>query len=121
VLDEKHTVRNRKWLLDEQARLTSELGGITIMVVDERPGYGSHMADHATEVFEQARNLAVSQRLKRTLVEVNRALEKMDQGTYHLCDRCGKEIDQARLQALPHATLCMSCQARAELNSRPRQ
>jgi RNA polymerase-binding protein DksA len=119
VLDEKHTLRNRKWLEEQQARLTTELGDIH-MVVDERPGYSTHMADQASEVFEQAKNMAVTQRLKHTLDEVNRALQKMDNGTYHLCDRCGGEIDQARLQALPHATLCMPCQTRAELHSRPR-
>ena len=119
MLDERHTQRNRKWLEEQQARLRSELGGIH-MVVEERPGYGTHMADQASEVFEQAKNMAVTKRLKVTLYEINRALEKMDDGTYHLCDRCGREIDQARLQALPHATLCFSCQSRAEMNSRPR-
>jgi phage/conjugal plasmid C-4 type zinc finger TraR family protein len=119
VLDEKHTLRNRKWLEEQRARLTTDLDGIH-MVVEELPGYGTHMADQASEVFEQAKNMAVTKRLKYTLEEVNRALEKMDNGTYHLCDRCGGEIDQARLQALPHATLCMSCQTRAEMNSRQR-
>ena len=119
MLDERHTLRNRKSLEEQQARLKLELGGIH-MVVDERPGYGTHMADQASEVFEQTKNLAVTNRLKYTLDEVNRALEKMDNGTYQVCDRCGGEIDQARLQALPHATLCMRCQSRAELNSRPR-
>jgi RNA polymerase-binding transcription factor DksA len=72
------------------------------------------MADNATEVFEQAKNLAVCQRLRYTLELVNRALDKMDKGVYGFCEKCGQRIDPARLKALPYATLCMACQARTE-------
>jgi DnaK suppressor protein len=114
--------RNKKQLQDERARLQKELRSVnTTMDERERPGLGTHMADNATEVFEQARNLAVHQRLRVTLAEVNRALEKMDRGIYRICDHCGGPIDPARLKALPHATLCKSCQSRAELAARPRQ
>jgi DnaK suppressor protein len=113
--------RNKESLEAEQARLQNELSCMNAAMDErERPGYGTHMADNASEVFEQAKTLAVCQRLRLTLVEVNRALEKMDQGVYMVCDRCGKRIDPARLKALPHATLCKSCQARAELGSRSR-
>jgi len=118
VLDEKRLQRNKKWLEDEQARLQNELSNTnTAMDERERPGCGTHMADNATEVFEQAKNLAVRQRLRFTLEEINRALEKMDKGVYMICDRCGERIDPARLKALPHATLCKSCQARMELRA----
>nr|MBC7245245.1 TraR/DksA C4-type zinc finger protein [Chloroflexota bacterium] len=89
----------------------------TAMDERERPGYGTHMADNATEVFEQAKNLAVRQRLRHTLNLVNKALEKMEKGTYGICEQCGDPIDPARLKALPYATLCMYCQARAEMRS----
>ena len=115
MLDERRLQRNRKWLEDERARLQRELSRMEA-VSDERgrPGYGNHMADNATEVFEQAKNLAVCQSLRRTLELVNRALDKMDRGAYGICEKCGEPIDPARLKALPYATLCMSCQARAE-------
>ena len=118
MLDEERMQRNREWLEDEQARLQNELSSnSTAMDERERPGYGTHMADNATEVFEQAKNLAVRTRLRYTLEEINRALEKMYQGVYMVCDRCGERIDPARLKALPHATLCKSCQARLERSS----
>jgi len=121
VLDERRMQRNRKWLEDERTRLQSELGSVsTAMDERERPGLGTHMADNATEVFEQARNLAVNQRLRSTLRAVNRALEKMESGTYRICDQCGGPIDPARLKALPYAVLCKSCQERFELATRPR-
>jgi DnaK suppressor protein len=121
VLDERRMQRNRKWLEEERARLQMEITSVSAAMDErERPGLGTHMADSATEVFEQARNLAVNQRLRRTLEQVDRALLKMDNGSYRVCDQCGGPIDPARLKALPYATYCMSCQARLELGNRSR-
>lgn len=121
MLDEKRMQRNKKWLEDEKARLQSDLSHIeTFSEQGERPGLGSHMADQATEVFEQARDLAVQKQQRDTLELINKALEKMAGGGYGVCERCGEKIDPARLKALPYASLCMSCQARAELGNSSR-
>jgi DnaK suppressor protein len=97
----------------ERERLLTELSQTN--VVDRKNlGYGNHMADDATEAFEQAKDLALRQNLERLLDQVDDALEKFEAGTYGLCEQCGREIDPARLKALPHATLCLSCQQRRE-------
>jgi len=116
VLDTKRMQQNRLWLQEQRSRLQSELAS-RASAVDEgdRPGYSTHAADHASEVFEKAKTLAVCQTLQKTLEEVNRALDKMAKGTYGTCESCGMEIDPARLKASPHAVLCIKCQARAEL------
>ena len=115
MLDERRMQRNRSRLEEDRERLEAELARLSAPMDDrERPGLSTHMADHGSEVFEQAKNLAVGQRLRMTLDSVNRALEKMDQGTYAVCDRCGGPIDPARLKALPNATLCKSCQTLME-------
>jgi DnaK suppressor protein len=107
--------RNREWLEEQRARLLTELSGTeSPMDASERPGLGTHMADNASEVFEQAKNLAVHTSLHRTLELVEKALQKMDKGVYGCCEKCGEPIDPARLKALPYAALCMACQARAE-------
>jgi RNA polymerase-binding transcription factor DksA len=87
---------------------------------DERPGLGTHMAEDASDVFEQAKNAAVVQRLRNVLDLVNRALHKIDKGTYGPCEHCGQAIDPARLKALPYCALCMPCQAHAEQANRSR-
>ena len=116
MLDEKRMKRNLIWLQAERERVQRELRQLQSAVAEgERPGYSTHMADDASAVFEQARDLALTQRLRYTLAQVERALDKMQNGTYAVCDRCGQEIDPARLKALPHATLCKPCQERAEL------
>jgi DnaK suppressor protein len=97
----------------ERERLLTELSQ-TNVVERENLGYGNHMADDATEAFEQAKDLALRQNLERLLDQVEDALESFEAGTYGLCVQCGEEIDPARLKALPYATLCLSCQQRRE-------
>jgi DnaK suppressor protein len=75
-------------------------------------GYGNHMADDASEAFEQAKGLALKQNAEQLLVQVRDALARFEKGTYGICEKCGTEIDPARLKALPYATLCLRCQQR---------
>ncbi len=101
----------RSYLEDERARLEAVIarmdaeGGANL-------GYGNHMADDASEAFEQAKELALHENARKVLVQVTDALEHIDRGTYGICDQCGTEIDPARLEALPYATLCLNCQQR---------
>ena len=107
--------RNREWLQRQRVSLERELCSLQASFdEDERPGLGTHMADQASEVFEQGKNQALRRTLHLTLESVIRALDKMNQGTYNICDQCGGPIDQARLQAHPSAMLCLPCQERAE-------
>jgi DnaK suppressor protein len=80
----------------------------------ENMGYGNHMADDASEAFEQAKDLALRQNAEQLLIKVEDALERFQQGTYGVCERCGADIDPARLKALPYVTLCLRCQQRLE-------
>ena len=100
-------------LEDERARLKQHLGYAQSWA-NEHMGYGNHMADDATEAFEQAKDLSVRTRLEDTLHEVEDALKKFEQGTYGVCESCGQPIDPARLKALPHAACCLDCQRRLE-------
>jgi len=97
----------------ERERLLTELSQTNVVERDNL-GYGNHMADDATEAFEQAKDLALRQNLERLLEQVEGALVRFEAGTYGLCEQCGKEIDPARLKALPYAILCLSCQQRRE-------
>lgn len=102
-----------KQLRVERRRLVLQLEHHGIFE-QENPGLGNHMADHATEVFEQAKSLALRQRLEQSILEVDQALRRLEQGTYGLCESCGHRIDPARLDVLPTAQLCMQCQQRLE-------
>lgn len=104
-----------KKLEEERDRLRMELERLNA-VEKESPGYrySNHMADEASDVFEQAKNLALHQNLECLLARMENALTKLEKGTYGVCEECGDRIDPARLRALPYATLCFECQRQLE-------
>ena len=84
----------------------------------EFSGYGNHMAETGTEIFDQERGVAIQQSLKAQLAEVEHALAKFEDGTYGICENCGKPISFERLQAWPQATLCINDKERLETQQR---
>ena len=107
----------RQDLLDEQAKLQEQLERLE-SVEYESIGYGNHMADDATDAFEQAVGVALHRSTESTLEDVERALAKLDNGTFGICESCGARVDRARLEALPQAKYCLSCQSRKEQGGR---
>jgi RNA polymerase-binding transcription factor DksA len=105
--------RARRELLEEQAKLREQLKRLETAEY-ESVGYSNHMADDATDAFEQAVDVALKRKLEATVEEVGRALAKFDDGTYGLCEACGARIDRARLEVLPYAKHCLDCQSRQE-------
>lgn len=74
----------------------------------------THMADLGTDNFEQEFTLNLIQSEQVTLRDIDEALERIDTGTYGLCETCSKSIPTTRLKALPHARLCLECKRREE-------
>jgi RNA polymerase-binding protein DksA len=74
----------------------------------------NHPGDHATQTFERGKDMALNENIDGMLNRIDEALAKIEAGTFGTCDRCGKAIPPARLEALPYATLCVDCQARVE-------
>jgi RNA polymerase-binding protein DksA len=106
----------RSRLEQEQKHLTEELEQFKASVrpADERregSPFGKR-EEEATESFELEKRLALEKQIKDQLVDIERALHKFDEGTYGSCDNCGQPIDPARLEALPQASLCLSCKAK---------
>jgi DnaK suppressor protein len=98
----------QQMLLRERDRLLAQLGHETAWANDHM-GYGTHMADDGTEAFEQAKDQSMRTRLEDTLKSVKEALIKFDSGAYGICEGCEQKIDWARLEAKPHAKLCIKC------------
>jgi RNA polymerase-binding protein DksA len=69
-------------------------------------------ADSAHSTAERSRLLSLVTALRENLEDVQRALAKMEAGTYGTCERCGKPIAPERLEALPWAILCIDCKQR---------
>jgi DnaK suppressor protein len=66
-------------------------------------------ADSAQSTAERNKVLAVVERLRENLRDVDVALSKIEKGTYGVCERCGEPISPERLEAIPYARLCVSC------------
>lgn len=108
-LDDKLLSELNQKLLDEKARLESELsrlGKPTGAEDDFETRFediGTDPDENATEVEGYVDNLALENNLENQLRNVDRALEKMKKGTYGICEKTGKEINVERLKAYPAA------------------
>ena len=64
-------------------------------------------ADAGTFTFERERDLSIENNVRDLLGKIARAIARIDEGTYGICTRCGKQIEKARLKALPYVDLCI--------------
>lgn len=73
--------------------------------------FGKRVGDGTTEAVERLATTATARSLAASIADIDRALEKLEAGSYGLCDRCGEAIPQPRLEALPASALCVDCAA----------
>lgn len=81
-------------------------------------GFGKRIGDGTVEAVSRLTEIGVGSSLESGLIRIERALAKLDEGTYGSCDACGEPIPPARLQAMPDSVLCVAC-ARSERRVRP--
>jgi len=70
-------------------------------------GVDDESADAGTATFEREKELSIEQNVRDLLQKIDRALKRIDAGTYGICERCGKPIEKARIKALPYVDLCI--------------
>ncbi|MFB6619016.1 TraR/DksA family transcriptional regulator [Streptomyces sp. NPDC085524] len=108
----------RSELSAEILRLRAELDAsevaISGLMRDSGDGAGDDQADTGTKNITRESELALAANATSMLEQTERALERMDAGTYGLCENCGKPIGKARMQAFPRATLCVDCKQKQE-------
>lgn len=104
----------RKLLQDERKELERQLAeldettfGSSQSESSGEMSFDEEYADAGTDTFEREKDLSLSNNIKDLMDKVDRALERIEQGTYGLCERCDKPIEKARIKALPYATLCI--------------
>ena len=113
---------NKIRLEKERKRLSEELEQLQAAIhsADERRD-GSPFGKReevATESSELEKSIAQQNNLRESLAEVEHALDKFEKGTYGMCDVCGKPIAQERLEARPHAALCIECKTNLEKHTK---
>ena len=75
---------------------------------------GDDQADVGAKTYEREHELALAHNSRELLAQNQRALARIEAGTYGICESCGEAIGKARLQAFPRATLCVTCKQREE-------
>ena len=97
-------------LRDMQEDLSRRLGRFS--ATPERGsnlGFGKRIGDGTIEAVDRLNQIGVGRQLEGRLERVERALAKIDEGTYGVCDVCGTEIDPRRMRAAPESSTCVSC------------
>ncbi|MGP8302457.1 TraR/DksA family transcriptional regulator [Streptomyces inhibens] len=108
----------RTELMDEAVRLRTEItsaeDAIAGLMRDSGDGAGDDEADTGTKNITREHELALASNAREMLHQTERALGRLDAGTYGLCENCGNPIGKARMQAFPRATLCVECKQKQE-------
>ncbi|MFB7777186.1 TraR/DksA family transcriptional regulator [Streptomyces bauhiniae] len=111
----------RAELAAEADRLGTEISSseasLVGMMRDSADGAGDDEADTGSKNITREHELALAANAREMLSQTERALERLDAGTYGLCENCGNPIGKARMQAFPRATLCVECKQKQERRS----
>lgn len=105
-----------KELLEEKSKMERELGEIANKNPKIKghysvrfPEYGKSQDENALEVTDVDRAQAIEENLEKRLNDINQTLERIKKGTYGVCENCSSSIEEKRLNAMPVASLCISC------------
>ena len=75
---------------------------------------GDDPADAGAKTFEREQEMSLATNRLNLIAQMERAMNRLEEGAYGVCESCGKLIPKARLQAFPQATLCVQCKTREE-------
>ncbi len=109
-----HGEAARAALEERREELTSELAALTEIPRDPMTAvsFGKRVGDGTTQAVERLNQVGAARQFVAMLADVERALVKLDEGTYGFCDRCHTPIPEVRLEARPWSALCVSCSAK---------
>ena len=112
----------RERLLALRARLRGDVNRMADAALKKNPAQANgnlssmpiHMADLGSDNFEQEFTLSLMETEGVTLDQIEAALERVEDGTYGLCEECGTKIPKQRLEAIPYASMCVKCASQLE-------
>lgn len=121
-LDQEFVAKQKERLKESRAELERIIGGMEEDERDRSEDEGDltehDSGDMSQEMFTREMDATVEGRTEARLESVNRALEKIEEGTYGICDDTGEEIPKGRLEAMPEATRTIEAQQRRERTER---
>lgn len=110
VYMQKNFLRKQKELLEKEVcRIKEE-----IKMLKDYPDLGISNEDTSLELEEFNTNVSIKKELEETLEAVQEALSRIEKGTYGICQKCGNSIEEERLETLPYAAYCATCQLKSK-------
>ena len=97
-----------------RAEITIAEADLVGLMKDAGDGAGDDQADAGAKTFEREQEISLANNARDMLEQNLHALERLDLGTYGICESCGNPIGKLRLQAAPRATLCVPCKTKQE-------
>lgn len=123
-MDKEKIAKLEKKLIDIKSERERSLNGDHLGLgesirdnTSELSSYDNHPGDLGTETFEAEKNYSFRNNDKFVIAEVDEALRKIKNGTYGICEHCGKEIAEERLDIIPYARLCIDCEEKFPLKA----
>ena len=121
-MNAKERKHYQKLLLKKRKELVDHMNGIKKTEMEatlkeatgDHSSYAFHMADQGTDMMEREKNLFYAQRDGRLLYHIDQALDRIEDGTFGLCHVCKNPIHRDRLEAVPHARMCIACKSKEE-------
>jgi len=120
-LDQKAIAKIKEQLEQERHALTNEMAELeeesfqaTQSEITGEVGIDEDFADAGSATFDREQALSIANNIRDLIDQVERALARIEEGSYGSCERCGRPIDSARLRALPRTLLCTDCKRREE-------
>lgn len=121
-MTEQETIYFRNLLFSRRNEALEQLGQLAERTFNatrkddsgELSAYSTHPADQGTETMGQEMAARFATKEANYLYHIEKAIERLDQGTFGVCRTCGEEISRERLEAVPHVTLCIRCKSEEE-------
>jgi len=112
----------RKLLLEKKKAIIEEMSHTMKQSIQQTirdssgdiSSYSYHMADQGTDAMERELSFMFASKSGRFLYHIEEALRRIDSKEFGKCDKCGKDINPERLEAVPHARLCINCKSAEE-------
>jgi DnaK suppressor protein len=101
-------------LVEELEELEETAFNVSQSEMSGEVSYDEDYADAGSFTFEREKDLSIANNVQDLIDKIERAIEKIDDGTYGICEVCGQPIEAARIKALPHALLCVKDKAAEE-------
>jgi len=113
-MDDTAIAEIRKALLEQRERIIDKAVDALESSKSREQEAGLDSLDVSAEESLESTNLRLRDREKKLISKIHRALERMDEGEYALCEGCGEEIGERRLRARPVTTYCIECKEEQE-------